>query len=104
MISFIASSGRSESAPGRIDSIGELVSVLKANGDFFTGFGSVPAGLNMDATGRWIDEHIAGNGLRGLGEIALAPVWPQGLKTSSGRQPITAGAIPVDSHLQSADS
>jgi predicted TIM-barrel fold metal-dependent hydrolase len=55
----------------RIDSMKELVSALEAHGGMFTGFGSVPAGLDMDATGLWVDEHIAGNGLRGMGEIAL---------------------------------
>jgi predicted TIM-barrel fold metal-dependent hydrolase len=55
----------------RIDSMKELVSALEAHGGMFTGFGSVPAGQDMDATGRWIEDHIAGNGLRGIGEIAL---------------------------------
>lgn len=55
----------------RISSINELVSVLERQGNIFMGFGTVPAGKDISFTSDWIEKHITGNNLSGIGEITF---------------------------------
>jgi len=57
----------------RLKAIDELVDAVKTAPDYFIGFGSCPFDLAMDETVKWVEENIIGHGLKGVGEIALAP-------------------------------
>lgn len=63
--------GETNPVEARISSIEELVSVINEHKDMFTGFGSVPAGMDYDSTAEWIDKHIVRNGLAGVGEVSF---------------------------------
>lgn len=56
-----------------ITAIDETAQVVQNNPDFFTGFGICPSGMDFDATARWIETHITGKNLAGIGEITFAP-------------------------------
>ncbi|NMS91613.1 amidohydrolase family protein [Clostridioides difficile] len=49
--------------------IDEIVNVIKKYPDKFYGFGSVPLGLSLEDTDKWIEEQIIYNGLKGVGEF-----------------------------------
>jgi len=51
----------------------ELLHSIGLYPDRFYGFGRVPLGLTPEETGNLIQETIVGNGLKGLGELAVAP-------------------------------
>lgn len=63
-------SGEINPVEARIRSIEELKAAIETNPDYFTGFGSVPTGLDLKSTGEWIETHIVGNSFKGIGEIA----------------------------------
>ena len=56
-----------------IAAIDETASIAHRNTDYFTGFGICPAGMDFDATARWIETNVTGKKLAGIGEITFAP-------------------------------
>lgn len=65
--------GRQNPLAARIASQKEQAEVIKENPARFLGFGSVPLGLTLEETARWIEEQVIANGFLGLGEFTLAP-------------------------------
>jgi len=55
-----------------IDAIDHTVSIVETNPDYFTGFGICPAGLGETETAEWIETHVTGKGLSGIGEVTFA--------------------------------
>ncbi|MEN6411253.1 MAG: amidohydrolase family protein [Veillonellales bacterium] len=53
----------------RIKSIEKLTKIVKDHPDRFVGFGSIPQGLSYEENGKWLDNYIIKNGLRGVGEL-----------------------------------
>ncbi|WP_434511765.1 amidohydrolase family protein [Desulfitobacterium sp. AusDCA] len=66
-------SGKRNPLDARIKSIEEQVQVIAGNPNKFIGFGSVPIGLSLDETKRWIEDRVAAYKFYGLGEFTLAP-------------------------------
>lgn len=56
-----------------ITAIDETASIAAGNPVFFTGFGVCPSGMDFDSTARWIETHVTGKNLVGIGEITFAP-------------------------------
>ncbi len=55
----------------RKNSMKELVEVINQYPDKYIGFGSVPLGLEVEETKKWIKEYIVANNLKGVGEFTL---------------------------------
>jgi predicted TIM-barrel fold metal-dependent hydrolase len=55
----------------RIKAIAELKQTVNKYSDRFIGFGACPAGLELEQTQSWIEEHIVNSDLKGIGEITL---------------------------------
>ncbi|MBD5118670.1 MAG: amidohydrolase family protein [Clostridiales bacterium] len=47
----------------------ELNQAIQGAPDRFYGFGPAPLGLSDQSTAEWVEEHIAGNGFKGIGEF-----------------------------------
>ncbi len=55
-------------------SIAELLEAVRRYPDRYIGFGSLPAGLDLESTKNYIEENIQGNRLAGVGNSRLAAV------------------------------
>lgn len=61
-------------------SIAELLEAVRRYPDRYIGFGSLPAGLDLESTKNYIEENIQGNRLAGVGEFTLGSGQAQLMK------------------------
>ncbi|PKP27995.1 MAG: amidohydrolase [Bacteroidetes bacterium HGW-Bacteroidetes-22] len=55
----------------RIRAISELRQITNDYPDKFVGFGSCPTGLDLEQTGKWINDYVIENSFKGIGELAF---------------------------------
>lgn len=65
-------SGKVNSVEARISSIEEQSQIIEKHPSRFFGFGSIPIGLDYNASSSWIEKYVVKNKFKGLGEITPA--------------------------------